>query len=93
MENNIRYLMIAQGRVQHVGFRNFCKLLAMQNNITGYVKNLDNDMVQIEAQGTKENIDNFIILIKKGNIFIRVDDLSIKKIQLKEEEINFKILY
>ncbi len=93
MENNIRYLMIAQGRVQRVGFRNYCRLYALKNDITGNVKNLDNDMVQIEAQGTKENLDKFIKAIKLGNMFIRVDDLSFKKIPLKENEKSFITIY
>lgn len=89
METVIRYLMIAQGRVQHVGFRNFCQLKAIRNNITGYAKNLDNEMVQIEAQGSKNNLNNFISEIKKGNLFIRVEDISIKQITPKNNENKF----
>ena len=93
MDDLIRYFMIAQGRVQRVGFRNFCQLKAIKYNISGYAKNLDNGMVEIEAQGTKENLTRFLNDISKGNMFINVTDISIKNKDIVENEKNFRSLW
>ncbi|NLC97446.1 MAG: acylphosphatase [Erysipelotrichaceae bacterium] len=89
MDKLIRYFMIVEGRVQRVGFRSFCQLKAYKTNITGHAKNLDNGMVEIEAQANKETLLDFIDYIKKGNLFIKVDNISIKEIPIKENEKKF----
>ena len=63
----IRYYIVVKGRVQGVGFRFFTINIASKYNLTGSVRNMDNGMVEIEVQGEKNTIDNFISEIKKGN--------------------------
>ena len=87
----VRYFIICEGRVQGVGFRYFCQLNASELNLTGYAHNLDNGMVEIEVQGTEENIKIFVETIRKGNFFIRVNNLSQKKIDIKDSEKKFYI--
>lgn len=89
----IRYYIVVRGRVQGVGFRFFTINIASKYNLTGSVRNMDNGMVEIEVQGEKNTIDNFISEIKKGNYFIRVDDISIKSIDLKPKEKSFQLKY
>ena len=89
----IRYYIVVSGRVQGVGFRFFTINIASKYNLTGSVRNMDNGMVEIEVQGEKNTIDNFISEIKKGNYFIRVDDISIKSIDLKPKEKSFQLKY
>lgn len=89
----IRYYIVVSGRVQGVGFRFFTINIAYKYNLTGSVRNMDNGMVEIEVQGEKNTIDNFILEIKKGNYFIRVDDISIKAIDLKPKEKSFQLKY
>ena len=84
-----RYLIIASGRVQGVGFRFFCQLNAASLNLTGFAKNLDNGDVEIEVQGEKEKIDLFISKIKEGNRFVRVSNLDISQIYPIENEKKF----
>ena len=64
---------------------------ATELDLTGYARNLDNGMVEIEVQGSEEKINMFIRNIKKGNFFIRVNNLSQKKIDLKPSEKKFVI--
>ena len=85
----IRYSIIANGRVQGVGFRFFCKMNAINLNLTGFARNLYNGDVEIEVQGEKENIDIFISKIREGNRFINVSNLTISKINLIESEKGF----
>lgn len=89
----VRYYIVFQGRVQGVGFRYFCQFTAMTLSLTGYVRNMDNGMVEVEIQGDSEKFTKFITSISKGNRFVRVDDYSIKKIEINDNETSFKIKY
>ena len=81
--------MIVEGRVQGVGFRGTCQMAALRNHVTGSVKNLSNGMVEIYAQGEEENIDKFLIAIRNGNQFIRIDNITTKEVPLVEGEKRF----
>ena len=87
----VRYYIICDGRVQGVGFRYFCQMNAAELNLTGYAHNLNNGMVEIEVQVSEEKINIFNHNIKKGNFFIRVNNLSQKKIDLHPSEKKFSI--
>lgn len=89
----LRYYIRVSGKVQGVGFRYFVQYTASLLNLTGWVRNLDNDSVDMEVQGKEEILDAFTNKIKKGNGFSRVEDLSIHKLPLIEKEKNFKIKY
>lgn len=89
----IRYYIIVDGSVQGVGFRFFCTMNARTLDLTGWVRNMDNGMVEMEVQGEESSIEKFIRNIKKGNKFIRVDELSQKKIKLLSEERTFTERY
>ena len=84
----IRCLIIVEGRVQGVGFRYFAQSNAIKYDLTGFARNLNNGMVEIQVQGLEENIAKFLSII-----FIRVDDYSLKKISLIEDENKFKVSY
>ena len=47
----IRYYIIVDGRVQGVGFRFFCTMTARKYDLTGWVRNMENGMVEMEVQG------------------------------------------
>jgi Acylphosphatases len=44
------------GRVQGVFFRQSTKVMAIKNNVKGWVRNLDDDSVEIVAQGETQDI-------------------------------------
>jgi acylphosphatase len=89
----VRYFLVVDGRVQGVGFRYFAQCNAIKYSLTGLVRNMDNGMVEMEAQGSEENIQKFISVIRKGNTFIRVDDFSMKKIDVIQADKKFRISY
>ena len=89
----IRYYIIVDGRVQGVGFRFFCTMNARTLDLTGWVRNMDNGMVEMEVQGEENSIEKFIKNIKKGNRFIRVDELYQKKIEILPQERTFTERY
>ena len=88
-----RYYIVVEGRVQGVGFRFFCSMTAKPLDLTGWVRNMDNGMVELEVQGSDESIEKFIRTIKKGNRFIRVDELYQKKIPIIQTERTFTERY
>ena len=53
------------GRVQGVGFRYTVLQIAKEFEVAGYVKNLLDGRVQLEAEGTKAIIGEFIAAIEE----------------------------
>lgn len=51
--------LIASGRVQGVGFRNFACRIGSFLSLAGYAKNLPDGKVEIVAEGTEEKIEEF----------------------------------
>ena len=66
MENKLLYTIFISGRVQGVGFRWSVTKEAMIWGITGFVKNLSDGSVYIEAEGYKEQLDAFVEWCRKG---------------------------
>ena len=89
----VRYYVILDGRVQGVGCRFFCQMTANTYSLTGWVRNLDNGMVELEVQGDESSVSKFISTVIKGNRFIRVDDYHIKKKNVIPEEKSFITTY
>ena len=76
-------IIVVAGKVQGVGFRYSAKQAALEHNIKGFVKNLDDGKVYIEAEGTQENMDAYIIWCKSGPRWAIVSDISITKGEVK----------
>ncbi|KAA3617446.1 MAG: acylphosphatase [Calditrichaeota bacterium] len=70
------YKYIVEGRVQGVGFRWFVLTAAQKLNILGTVRNTRNGNVEIFAQGTINNLEQFKSNIKKGPALSRVDSIK-----------------
>ncbi|MBQ9328368.1 MAG: acylphosphatase [Solobacterium sp.] len=88
-----RYHMIIEGRVQGVGFRGFCMSHALRYGITGSVRNMDNGMVELYAQGEEADLNRLIADIRAGDRFIRVDDITIKETAVDPKEKKFRYDY
>lgn len=85
--------MIVSGRVQGVGFRYFVKSRAVELGIIGFVRNLSDGRVEIEANADAQNIDQFITDIRTGTAFSQVFDIDITDRLVSEERNNFLIEY
>lgn len=77
------------GRVQGVGFRLFTERNAQNLGVKGFVKNLENGDVYIEAEIPPESYDKFVQKIKTGPKFSKVEKIKIEKGELKHFS-NFK---
>ncbi len=72
--NTQRVHIWVNGRVQAVGFRAFVHQNAMQIGVTGWVRNVGSDTVEAVAEGSKQQLDQFIDMVKRGPSISRVDD-------------------
>ena len=72
------YNLTITGRVQGVGFRASAKDKAKQLGIKGYVKNMSNGAVYMEAEGTEQDLGDFIAWCRKGPAMAFVDDVKIE---------------
>ena len=54
------YKIIVKGKVQGVGYRFNAQATAHKLNLTGFVKNLHDGSVLIQAEGSEENVNKFI---------------------------------
>lgn len=88
-----RYFIQVFGRVQGVGFRNFASYMAKSFNLTGWVKNCDDESVSMEVQGEAQYISLFIEKINKGNAFVKVENINCRNIENIENERSFRVIY
>ncbi|WP_462420851.1 acylphosphatase [Salinicoccus sp. Marseille-QA3877] len=85
-------LITLTGRVQGVGFRYHSKIIADKHGITGYAKNLTED-VEIMAQGKKEAVEAFIKQVADGaSPSSHVEDYTVKSVETDAKYKKFKTL-
>ena len=74
------------GRVQGVGFRYSARFAARNFGIKGYVRNMPDGSVYIEAEGQEKNISEFINWCREGTGSAYIEHINIEDAELK----NFK---
>ena len=85
MEQIKRYKAVITGNVQGVGLRVFVVDNASKLGITGWVRNMADGTVEMEAQGNPDKLDQLFATIKKGNFIIKVDNIDCTEIDWVEE--------
>ncbi len=71
------FTAVVYGRVQMVLYRDFAARKARRLGIVGEVRNLGDGTVSVIAEGEKEKLDAFIVLLKKGPLLADVTDVSV----------------
>jgi acylphosphatase len=66
MDEKLLYRIHVRGRVQGVGFRWSTVRTAKYHGITGFVKNMSDGSVYIEAEGTGKQLKSFVDWCIKG---------------------------
>lgn len=87
----VRKYIIVTGRVQGVGFRYHAMNLAMEYHLTGWVRNMSNGGVEMEVQGTQEQVEMFVRNLDTGTNWIRIDRKSVADMPGLIEETGFRI--
>jgi acylphosphatase len=85
--------IVVCGRVQGVGFRYFALQQAQHVGITGYVKNLIDGRVEIEAEGSQEAVESYINILRAGPVYGNVEDIIITELPFEGRYSKFSINY
>lgn len=74
--NLLRLTAIITGRVQGVGFRVSAMEKAISLGLTGWARNEWNRDVQTVAEGSQENLEEYLAWLNRGPIGARVASVS-----------------
>ncbi len=81
--SNRHYKIIVKGKVQGVAYRFNAQAQATRYDLNGFVRNLPNGDVYIEAEGEEENINNFISWCQTGPRLAEVTEVIAEEGELK----------
>jgi acylphosphatase len=76
-----------------VGYRYFSQMKAVQYEVKGWVKNLEDGSVEIIALGDKNQLEPFIDDLRKGNPFSKINNIEITEMDQIEHFHSFTIKY
>ena len=79
------------GRVQGVGFRVFVQSVAEELGFTGWVKNMPDGSVVMEAQGDEARFGDLKARIQEGNGFCKVEHMAFDFCKNIEGETDFEV--
>lgn len=85
--------ILIKGRVQGVFFRSFLKKQAQKLSLKGWVKNLNNNQVEVLFQGKKEAIEKAIEGCRQGPPAAQVKSIKVSWQKPKEEFTDFEIVW
>ena len=86
----VRKHLFFSGRVQGVGFRYRARYGAEARGLTGWVRNLWDDRVEMEVQGDPEAISLLIAELCKGT-FITITGIEEEEIPVNPRESSFRV--
>ena len=67
---------LISGRVQGVGFRFFAREAAQVENLSGWVRNLPDGRVEVQADGDGEAVDRFERRLRRGPAGAQVEHVE-----------------
>ena len=88
-----RIHIFVTGRVQGVFFRQSTRVMAIKNNVNGWVRNLDDGRVEIVAEGEESNVNTLANWCKTGPANSRVDEFELSEENSTGEFENFEVRY
>lgn len=68
------------GKVQNVGFRYQAQAMASKYGVSGFVKNMSDGSVYIEAEAEELQLNMFVDWCRKGPSWSRVDETLVNSI-------------
>jgi len=87
----VRVHVVVSGLVQGVGFRYYVYNKAISLTLTGYVRNLFSGDVEIEAEGNRSLVEEFIKQVKVGPRAAHVTNMKIEWIKCTETQSGFEV--
>jgi acylphosphatase len=83
--------IIVNGLVQGVGYRYFCYKKSKEFNLTGYAENLFNGDVELEVEGDKSMILDFVKELKIGPQNSRVKSVKYEFVPYQNKYDEFRM--
>ena len=87
----VRHAGRFMGRVQGVGFRVFVQSVAEEMGFTGWVRNMPDGSVVMEAQGDEARFGELKERIQKGNGLCKVEHMTFEFCKNVEGETGFEV--
>ncbi len=81
------------GRVQGVGFRYFVLQNANDLSLTGWVRNLWDGRVEVTAEGPHDNLNQFLVKLRRGPLSADVENVDYDFSDAKGEFQRFAVLH
>ena len=81
------------GRVQNIGFRSFIQKTGAQFDVTGWVCNVREDMVETVAEGPRDQVENFAEAVKIGPRGAKVDNTLVEWETPSRDFTDFSVKY
>lgn len=78
----IRRRALVRGLVQGVSYRVATQAEARRRNVVGWVRNLPDGSVELEAQGSHEAVEHLLTWCRQGPRHARVDAVEIEEREL-----------
>ena len=88
-----RIHVLVSGRVQGVFFRANTRRKAMELNLKGWVKNLEDGRIEAVIEGEDSDIKKMVEFLQKGPLGAKVTKFDIKEEKYKNEFKFFEIQY
>lgn len=87
----VRRHIYFSGMVQGVGFRYRAMHAAQSLGLTGWVRNLWDERVEMEVQGDEESIERMIRQLEEGH-FIHITGIEAEEKNIDERESSFRVI-
>ena len=84
---------VVYGRVQGVFFRAFVARWATELGLAGYVRNLPERAVEVEAEGEKKQLEELIGYLKVGPAGARVEKVAVNWSEYTGKYAGFNVKY
>lgn len=79
------------GLVQGVFFRASTRDTARALGLNGWVQNMPDGSVELEAEGPEDKISQLVIWLNQGPQYARVRDVKVKEIPVTGEDTDFHV--
>ncbi len=91
-DDQIRVHLWVSGRVQGVFFRASTADEARALGLTGWVRNAADRRVEVEVQGPRSAVDEFVRACRAGPPLARVTDVEVETLDLVPSERRFEVV-
>lgn len=85
--------LIISGDVIGVGYRSWLLRQAKDLRLTGWVKNREDDAVELVAEGKENNLEELLVRCRRGPDVSWVKDVQVERSEAKGEFVGFEVIY